>query len=67
VIAGVRQAYEQDKPWTNRAPPVGRSERRAVTYAAVPTHDSEGKLDGVLLYAEAFAPDASRREGPPPS
>jgi two-component system CheB/CheR fusion protein len=58
LLAGVREAFRHDRRWTSGAigvavtPPDAPSHTSEVVYTAVPSHDVEGRIDGLLVYGE---------------
>ncbi|HET9939482.1 MAG TPA: chemotaxis protein CheB [Candidatus Eisenbacteria bacterium] len=53
VRAGVRNAFVNGRPWQSGWIRVGQPmDLRFYQFTAVPTHDSGGKVDGIVLYAE---------------
>jgi predicted nucleic acid-binding Zn-ribbon protein len=57
VLAGAREAYASDSPWSNadgvRSRPVDAP--AALTFTAMPTHDAAGDVTGVVLYGHRRA------------
>jgi hypothetical protein len=52
VLAGVREAYEKDRPWMSEPTAIASNDGRTpVTFRAIPTHDGAGHVIGVVLYA----------------
>ena len=53
VRIGVRRAFVEGRPWYSEWLRVGSGDgERYYQFSGVPTHEQEGKVDGVVLYAE---------------
>jgi two-component system, chemotaxis family, CheB/CheR fusion protein len=53
VRIGIRRAFMEGRPWYSEWLRVGSGDReRYYQFSGVPTHEQDGKVDGVVLYAE---------------
>jgi two-component system CheB/CheR fusion protein len=53
VRIGVRRAFVEGRPWYSEWLRVGSGDgERYYQFSGVPTHEQDGKVDGVVLYAE---------------
>jgi two-component system CheB/CheR fusion protein len=51
--SGVRRAFADGRPWYSEWIPLDRGgQRRSYQFTAVPTHDADGSVSGVVVYVE---------------
>jgi two-component system CheB/CheR fusion protein len=68
LLAGVRESHEKDRYWVSPTMPVHIAGRDGVprthqlVFTAVPSHDTEHKVDGVIVYCEDVTPTLHEEE-----